>query len=104
MDQGKDPNVPSPDAVVFSSDSGSRMPEKRTPSPLAIRPEPEDEQTKQRRLIAMLFDNLSTLFHDQARVLVAQNLPWYPVQANPATRVVPGVLVAVGRPKGVRDS
>jgi Uma2 family endonuclease len=107
MKPARDQHVPSPDAVVFSAGGEGRMPEKGTPSQLPICRERDgsltDENTKRLRWIAMLFENLATLFRDQASVLVARDLPWEPVQGNPEARVVPGVLVAFGRPSGGRD-
>src|SRR5262245_19283901 len=108
MDQGKDPNVPSPDAVVFSSGNGGQMPEKVTPSQPAVCPERDgssaDENTKQLRWIAVLFGNLSALFRDRPDVFVGADLLWYPVEGEPDLRTAPDVFVVFGRPKGDRGS
>jgi Uma2 family endonuclease len=37
-------------------------------------------------------------------VFVGVDLPWFPIQGDERTFATPGVLVALGRPKGPRDS
>src|SRR3954452_22877793 len=65
---------------------------------------PVANNTRQLRWIVVLFGNLTALFRDRADVFVAADLFWYPLEGRPEVRTAPDVLVALGRPRGDRDS
>ncbi len=68
--------------------------------------EPMAESTEQYRWIVMIKENLEILFAGVANVFIAADLLWYPVPVKvpPAPRQAPDVMVAFGRPKGMRRS
>src|SRR5438067_12992492 len=80
--------APLPGAVVYPESDG----------------QPVANNTRQLRWIVVLFGNLSALFRDRADVFVAADLFGYPLEGRPEVRTAPGVLVALGRPRGDRDS
>ncbi|WP_165227201.1 Uma2 family endonuclease [Aquisphaera insulae] len=65
---------------------------------------PMAENTRQYRWIVMIKENLEVLFGDRPDVFIAGDLFWYPVEGNPRIVTAPDVMVAIGRPKGDRDS
>lgn len=62
------------------------------------------KNTLQFHWIVTLKENLELLFSDDPEVFVAGDLRWYPVEGNTKTHCAPDVMVALGRPKGYRDS
>lgn len=44
------------------------------------------------------------MFRADPNVVVASDLPWYPVEGDPGVRKAPDVMVTFGRPGGSRDS
>lgn len=58
----------------------------------------------QLRWIVMIQANLEWLFVNDPNVLVAGDLPWYPVEGNPKICGVPHAFVAFGRPQGDRST
>lgn len=65
---------------------------------------PMAENTEQYRWIVIIKENLEILFADVPNVFVAGDLLWYPVPSKIISPVAPGVMVAIGRPKGRRGS
>jgi Uma2 family endonuclease/DNA-binding CsgD family transcriptional regulator len=67
---------------------------------------PMAESTEQYRWIVMVKENLELLFINQPDVFIAADLLWYPIKVNapPAPRCAPDVMVMFGRPKGSRRS
>lgn len=51
-----------------------------------------------------IMDNLTDGCHDDANVLVAMDLLWYPVEGDPKITLAPDVMVIFGRPKFLRGS
>jgi Uma2 family endonuclease len=68
--------------------------------------QPMAESTEQYRWIVMVKENLEILFKDNPAVFIAGDLLWYPepVEVPPAPCQAPDVMVALGRPKGMRLS
>jgi Uma2 family endonuclease len=68
--------------------------------------QPMAESTEQYRWIVMVKENLEILFKDDPEVFIAGDLLWYPepVEVPPAPSQAPDVMVALGRPKGMRLS
>jgi Uma2 family endonuclease len=68
--------------------------------------QPMAESTEQYRWIVMVKENLEILFKDDPNVFIAGDLLWYPepVEVPPAPSQAPDVMVAWGRPKGMRFS
>ncbi|PLS67336.1 MAG: hypothetical protein CV045_14165 [Cyanobacteria bacterium M5B4] len=66
--------------------------------------QPMAENTEQFRWIALVKENLESLFAAQPDVFVAGDLLWYPVEGRPDIRRAPDALVAFGRPKGYRGA
>src|ERR1051325_3179301 len=62
------------------------------------------DNTEQFDWIVSIKQNLEAIFADREDVFVSGDLPWYPVEGDPKTRVASDVLVAFGRPKGCRGS
>jgi Uma2 family endonuclease len=77
-------------------------------SPAIIYPDsdgkPMSDNTKQARWMAVLFGNLSALFHAVSDVFVAMDLLWYATEGDPGASTAPDTMVAFGRPKGDRGS
>ncbi len=67
---------------------------------------PMAENTEQYRWIVIIKENLEILFANARDVFIAADLLWYPIQveAPPAPREAPDVMVIFGRPKGRRGS
>lgn len=65
---------------------------------------PMANNTKQAEAIMILKENLDILFENRPDVFVAMDLFWYPVKGRPDIVQAPDVMVALGRPKGHRDS
>ena len=65
---------------------------------------PMSDNTKQFRWITVIQYNLDWLFADDAKVFVAGNLLWYPVENYPNIRQAPDIMVAFGVGKGERGS
>jgi Uma2 family endonuclease len=66
--------------------------------------QPIADNTEQFQWIVLLKENLECLFAQDAKVFVAGDLLWYPVEGHPEIRVAPDAMVAIGRPKGKRGS
>lgn len=66
--------------------------------------QPMADNTLQFRWIVLIKENLECLFAADPQVFVGGDLLWYPVEGRPEIRVVPDVMVALGRPKGERGS
>lgn len=66
--------------------------------------QPMADNTEQFEWIVLLKENLECLFVDNPNVFVGGDLLWYPVEGRPDIRAAPDVMVALGRPKGRRDS
>src|SRR5262249_58558388 len=62
------------------------------------------DNMKQWEVMVYLKQGFDRLFADRPDVLVASDLLWYPVEGHPEIRQAPDVLVAFGRPKGLRGS
>ena len=62
------------------------------------------QTTQQTTNAAVIKEGLEALFASDPDVFVAGDLPWHPVKHYERTRVVPGVMVVFGRPKGYRGS
>ncbi|MCS6813484.1 MAG: Uma2 family endonuclease [Cyanobacteria bacterium] len=82
--------VPISDDVLYPSSDGNPM----------------AENTVQYRWIVTIKENLEILFAKDPYVFVAGDLLWYPVpvEAPPAPRQAPDVMVVFGVPKGDRNS
>jgi Uma2 family endonuclease len=67
---------------------------------------PMAENTEQYRWIVIIKENLEILFANDVDVFIAADLLWYPIQveAAPAPREAPDVMIIFGRPKGRRGS
>jgi Uma2 family endonuclease len=65
---------------------------------------PMSDNTKQFRWIVTIKENLELIFAEDARVFVAGDLLWYPVEGNNNIRTAPDTMVVFGRPKGDRGS
>jgi Uma2 family endonuclease len=65
---------------------------------------PMADNTKQFDWIVTIKCGLELLFETDAKVFVAGDLLWYPVEGNNKIRAAPDALVAFGRPKGYRGS
>ena len=65
---------------------------------------PMAENTKQLRLITVIYGNLSWSFASDEMVFVAGDLLWYPVEGNPKITQAPDIMVAFGARKGDRGS
>lgn len=63
--------------------------------------QPMADNDLQYRWIVTIRENLETLLPND---YVAADLLWYPVEGDPTTKIAPDVMVAFGRPKGVRRS
>ena len=66
--------------------------------------QPMADNTEQFRWIALVKENLESLFAGQPDVFVAGDLLWYPVEGRPDIRRAPDALVAFGRPAGYRGA
>jgi Uma2 family endonuclease len=66
--------------------------------------EPMAENTVQYDWITKIKGNLERIYRDDPNVFIAGDLFWYPVEKDNKTRRAPDVLVAIGRPKGPRQS
>jgi Uma2 family endonuclease len=66
--------------------------------------EPVANNTEQFELMQMLQGNLDALTSNPDRAFVAADLFWYPIEGNNKIVYAPDVLVAIGRPKGMRFS
>jgi Uma2 family endonuclease len=66
--------------------------------------QPMADNTKQFRWIMVIYHNLEWLFAKDAKVFVAGDLLWYPVEGNNKLRQAPGVMVVFGVEKGDRGS
>ncbi|MBW4547638.1 MAG: Uma2 family endonuclease [Symplocastrum torsivum CPER-KK1] len=64
--------------------------------------QPMADNTKQFRCITTIQGGLDALFKDNADILVAGDLLWYPVEGDSRIRLAPDVMVVFGRPKGDR--
>jgi len=64
---------------------------------------PMADNTRQWNWITFIKNGLEETTANQA-IFVAGDLLWYPVEGNNKIRVAPDVLVAIGRPKGDRNS
>lgn len=62
------------------------------------------DNTLQYEWIVTIKGGVETLFADREDVFVAGDLLWYYVEGDNKTRVAPDVMVAFGRPPGVRGS
>jgi Uma2 family endonuclease len=65
---------------------------------------PMADNTKQFDWIVTIKCGLELLFEKEAKVFVAGDLLWYPVEGNNKIRAAPDALVVFGRPKGHRGS
>lgn len=65
---------------------------------------PMADSMGQAQWMNLLFDNLTHLYRDDANVLVATDLLWYPVRGRPDIVLAPDVMVIFGRPKYLRGS
>ncbi len=65
---------------------------------------PVANNTEQFELMQMLQGNLDALTANPDRAFVAADLFWYPIEGNNKIVYAPDVLVAIGRPKGMRFS
>jgi Uma2 family endonuclease len=76
--------------------------------PVVIYPEddgePMSDNTVQFRWIMTIQGGLDALFRDNANVLVAGDLLWYPVEGDNTIRQAPDIMTAFERPKGDRGS
>jgi Uma2 family endonuclease len=66
--------------------------------------QPMADNTKQFRWIMVIYHNLEWLFAKDAKVFVAGDLLWYPVEGNNKLRQAPDVMVVFGVEKGDRGS
>ena len=66
--------------------------------------QPMAESTEHYQWIVTIEGGLEALFKDDNNVFIAGDLFWYPVEGKPEIRRAPDVMVAFGRPKGVRGS
>lgn len=66
--------------------------------------QPMSDNMKQWEVMVYLKQGLDRLFADRPDVFVASDLLWYPVEGHPEIRQAPDVMVAFGRPKGLRGS
>jgi Uma2 family endonuclease len=66
--------------------------------------QPMAENTTQYRWIVTIKGGLDIQYRDEANVFIAGDLFWYPLEGQPAIRVAPDVMVALGRPRGDRSS
>jgi Uma2 family endonuclease len=65
---------------------------------------PMAENTIQFDYIALIKWGLEIMYRDTPDVFIAGDLFWYPVEGKPQIRLAPDVMVALGRPKGARQS
>jgi Uma2 family endonuclease len=65
---------------------------------------PMSDHDLQYKWIVVIKEGLEGQYGDDPNVYVAGNLLWYPVEGKPTIRGAPDVLVAFGRPKGLRGS
>ena len=65
---------------------------------------PMSDNSLQAHWIVNIFTNLEAIFAEDANVLVAMNMLWYPVEGQPKIRLVPDVFVVFGRRKEYRGS
>ncbi len=82
-----------------------------TPSPPRPRIEypdrdgqPMSDHDLQYKWIVVIKEGVEAQFTDEPNVYVAGNHLWYPVEGKPKIRGAPDVLIAFGRPKGLRGS
>jgi Uma2 family endonuclease len=84
-----------------------------TATPFPLRPEveypdgdgkPMSEHDLQYKWIVVLKEGLVNQFADELDIYVGADLLWYAVEGKPKIRGAPDVLVAFGRPKGLRGS
>jgi Uma2 family endonuclease len=62
------------------------------------------DNSLQYKWIVVIREGLEAQFRDDPDVYVEANLLWYAVEGKPKIRGAPDVLVAFGRPKGIRGS
>lgn len=62
-----------------------------------------DDASKSARIVTLKRE-LDDRFRDDPDVLVAANLPWYPLEGDDGSRLLPALMVVFGRPKGDRDA
>jgi Uma2 family endonuclease len=78
------------------------------PQPEIVYPDsdgkPMSDHDLQYKWIVVIKEGLEAQYADDPNVYVAGNLLWYPVEGKPTIRGAPDVLVAFGRPKGLRGS
>lgn len=65
---------------------------------------PMADSTIQYDWITKIKDGLEALFKDDPNVFIAGDLLWYPIEGEVKICQAPDVMVAFGRPKGVRQS
>jgi Uma2 family endonuclease len=65
---------------------------------------PMSEHDLQYKWIVVIKEGLVFQYRDDADVYVGADLLWYAVEGQPKIRAAPDVLVALGRPKGLRGS
>jgi Uma2 family endonuclease len=65
---------------------------------------PMSDHDLQYKWIVVIKEGVEAQLVDDSNVYVAGNLLWYPVEGKPKIRGAPDVLVAFGRPKGLRGS
>ncbi len=65
---------------------------------------PMSDHDLQYKWIVVIKEGVEGQFTDDLNVYVAGNLLWYAVEGKPKIRGAPDVLVAFGRPKGLRGS
>lgn len=73
------------------------------PQPTSSKSTPNAHNTKQFRWIVLIKENIDLIFANNPEAFVAGDLLWHPVKGHPEIRVVPDIVVALGRQKGDRS-
>ena len=66
--------------------------------------QPMADNTRQFETITTIKGGLDAVFMNEANVVIAGDLFWYPVEGNNQLRMAPDIMVVFGRPKGHRGS